>query len=668
MAAPSHVLRVFGLNRHPPLKERIMELGKEWITVPLCSLVPSPDNVRRHATGHIEELAALIDAQGLLQNLVVTAAVTGRRKSRAPQFAVAAGERRRRAMLLLHKRGRLAADHEVRCELVSAERGLEISLAENSGREPMHPADEFEAFQALIAEGKGIEDVAARFGVPPLVVRRRLKLASLSPRLIALYREGAVNLDQLMALSLTEDHALQEHTWFEAQPWNRTPLSLRRTLTADDIEVRGNALVRFVGVENYEAAGGAVRRDLFDDCESGFLTDPALLRSLAHQRLDALADGVRTEGWRWVEARLDLDSAGLREFSVSPSATRRTTSEQRTELSELVVRERELRRQSAALRTADEFQSDEAECIHLELDDISGRRNAIRETLASWSPDARASAGAIVTVGREGDPEIIRGLVRELDRKGAKAAAEGRRKGRGNGGALGEQGAPASDGPSASTESKGAGHSDSLVRRLMAHRTVALQALLAQNIQVALAALVDSMFPSAIDEHVPARRASLQITVQSARHRVLGAADDVQGSRAWAVLAARREGLCARVPKNSGERFEWLISLPQAELLDLLALCVALSLDAVTGRDEARRADDIARAVGLSMSDWWDASADGYLRHVSKAHIGNALKEAGCDFSEREVAGLKKDALVTLAASRLAGTSWLPPQLRASVS
>jgi ParB family chromosome partitioning protein len=116
---------------------------------------------------------------------------------------------------------------------------------------------------------------------------------------------------------------------------------------------------------------------------------------------------------------------------------------------------------------------------------------------------------------------------------------------------------------------------------------------------------------------------------------------------------------------DPGERLEWLISLPQAELLDLLALCVAFSLDAVTGRDEARRADDLAEAVGLNMSDWWVASADSYLRHVSKAQIVDALREAGCDPSEREVMGLRKDALVTVAATRLAGTSWLPAQLRA---
>ena len=35
------------------------------------------------------------------------------------------------------------------CLIVSYERAVQISLAENSGREPMHPADEFEAFNLV---------------------------------------------------------------------------------------------------------------------------------------------------------------------------------------------------------------------------------------------------------------------------------------------------------------------------------------------------------------------------------------------------------------------------------------------------------------------------------------------------------------------------------------
>ena len=133
---------------------------------------------------------------------MVTEQEVGRGRARKLKSAAAAGERRRRALLLLQQRGRLPKDHEVLCALVPPGRALEVSLAENSGREAMHPADEFEAFKALIDEGKGVEDVAARFGVSVLTVQRRLKLS-------ALYREDGINLGRLMALTWSDDHAVQ---------------------------------------------------------------------------------------------------------------------------------------------------------------------------------------------------------------------------------------------------------------------------------------------------------------------------------------------------------------------------------------------------------------------------------------------------------------------------
>ena len=57
-----------------------MEHTKELLSVPLASLVASRYNVRRHTSGQVEELAALIGAQGLLHNLVVTEQVVGRGK------------------------------------------------------------------------------------------------------------------------------------------------------------------------------------------------------------------------------------------------------------------------------------------------------------------------------------------------------------------------------------------------------------------------------------------------------------------------------------------------------------------------------------------------------------------------------------------------------------
>ena len=80
-------------------------------------------------------------------------------------------------------------------------------------REAMHPADQFDAFKKLADEGKGEEEIAARFGVTPQVVRQRLKLAVVSPKLLALYRKAEITLDCLMAFTVSDDHKQQEKVW-----------------------------------------------------------------------------------------------------------------------------------------------------------------------------------------------------------------------------------------------------------------------------------------------------------------------------------------------------------------------------------------------------------------------------------------------------------------------
>ena len=139
---------------------------------------------------------------------------------------------------------------------------MQISLAENCGREPMHPADEFEAFRKLIDAGQSVEDVAARFGVTPLVVQRRLKLANVCPTFIALYREGEITLEHLMAFAVTDDHERQQQAWDSLKSYERHPGALRRVLTENEVSAR-EPIARFVGIKAYEKAGGHVRRDLF---------------------------------------------------------------------------------------------------------------------------------------------------------------------------------------------------------------------------------------------------------------------------------------------------------------------------------------------------------------------------------------------------------------------
>jgi ParB family transcriptional regulator, chromosome partitioning protein len=640
-----------------------MEHTNESILVKLADLVPSPFNVRRHSRTSVEELAALIDSQGLLHPLTVNEHLVGKGKSGKLRFAVPAGERRRRALLLLQQRGRLQADHEVACKLVPPERARAVSVAENSGREPMHPADEFEAFKALVDEGKGIEDVAVAFGVSLLTVQRRLKLAAVSPKLLALYREDdkKINLDHLMALAISDDHAAQERAWFDAHEWDRSPATLKRKLTAGDVEAAGSALVRFVGIEAYEAAGGIVRRDLFDDEQGRFLSDPDLLTRLAGEKLEGIAAAI-CEGWGWVEARIELDSPGLRQFTPCEHTVRKPNAEERGELAALSAREAELERESQALSGERAWHGADAERINLEGEDIEARRSAIREGLKVWPAEIKARAGVIVTVNREGDPAIIRGLLREADRKALEASQRKSRKAVAkptDRDEAGEDQAPSADW-------RGPDFSEALTRRLAAHRTAALQAVLAGNSQLALATLAHTLLRRAFIDDYGADRSAMQITATAASHALVSVADDLKSGRAFQVVEAAKAKWRERLPDQRGEWFGWLIGLSQPELLELLGLCATLTVNALPAASAAFDANAIARAAGLDMADWWEPTAEGFLNHVSKAQIVQALKDAGPDLARDGVEGMKKDVLVNAAASRLAGTRWLPVPLRAS--
>ena len=655
-----------------------MEHAKELLSVPLSALVASPFNVRRYAPGQVDELAALIDSQGLLHNLVVTEHVGQRGKRKSPgngglRFAVAAGERRRRALLLLQSRGRLPTDYQVPCELVPHERALEVSVAENSGREPLHPADEFDAFKAMIDEGKGIEDVAARFGVSPLTVQRRLKLAALSPRVLALYRQDGINLDQLMALTLADDHAVQETNWFDVPHWERSAAAIRRRLTAGEVEAACSGLARFVGIEAYEAAGGVVKRDLFDSEHSRFLADPTLLQRLALEKLESTVAAVREEGWRWVESSLDVDSFALRQFTRADYDLRKPTADERKELAELARRSRELEQQNDALRDRPDGWADEAEVIDLEEQDIAARQRAIQQGLRVWAPDVKAQAGVIVTVSREGDVAIMRGLVREADRRALdatrrrheKAACKGVGTLRADTPATNEEQNESTHSDQATaTGSKRAEFSDALSRRLAAHRTLALQAVLSRNVPVALVALANALAQRVLGDEYRRAGQALQITAQASAHALAAAADDAKAAPAWLALQTARDAWTERLPKDRAAWFAWLLERPQAELLELMALCSALTVNALPSAGAAFDANALAAAGGLDMADWWEPTEDGFLNHVSKAQIVQALKEAGTGLGSDGVESMKKGLLVSTALARLKGRHWLPAPLR----
>jgi ParB family chromosome partitioning protein len=361
-----------------------------------------------------------------------------------------------------------------------------------------------------------------------------------------------------------------------------------------------------------------------------------------------------------------VDSQALRQFAPCAHVNREPTAAEQEELDTLERRDAELEQQAQALDDAPEWSPDEAEMIELEEQDIAARRKLIHEALKTWTPEQKLHAGVIVTIGHDGDVEVMRGLVGDEDRKGIAATLrqKGATEDRGPEDTRNDdEGAPALP---VVPERRAPGCSEALTKRLAAHRTMALQAMLAQNTTVALAAVVHVFVLRTLGADYPREASALQVSPQLSAFALEAMADDLKASRAWQAVHQAREAWRARLPEHQGEWFGWLIDLSQAELIDLLALCGALTVNALPGAGAAGSANTIAAALGLDMADWWEPTAEAYLNHVPKTQIIAALKEAGPELAGGGVEAMKKDALVTAAASRLAGTRWLPEPLRRS--
>src|SRR5439155_606918 len=119
------------------------------------------------------------------------------------------------------------------------------------------------------------------FGVTESYVLQRMKLARVSPVILAAYRDDKTNLACIMAFAVIDDHKRQEKFWKTCQAWQRTDArNIRRALTEGEVDA-SDRRVRFVTLKAYEKAGGTVRRDLFCEGDDGvFIANVALLDQL----------------------------------------------------------------------------------------------------------------------------------------------------------------------------------------------------------------------------------------------------------------------------------------------------------------------------------------------------------------------------------------------------
>jgi ParB family chromosome partitioning protein len=609
--------------------------------IPLHRLKKSPKNARKtpHPKADIEALAASIAAKGLLQNLVVEP----ERKDDGKEtgyYLVTIGEGRRLAHMLRAKRKEIKKAEPVRCILDTAHNAHEISLAENVIRSAMHPADQFEAFAKLHREeGMAAEDIAARFGVTATVVKQRLKLGAVSPKLMQAYRDGELSLDELTAFAITDDHARQEHVWNELPHWNRSRETILRALSEGQIASDDRRAV-FVGADAYQTAGGAIIRDLFGEEGGGFFADAALLNRLVREKLTAEAAQVEAEGWKWIVVEPEFNhemTAGMRR--VYPEAAPLSDADQES-LEELE------QRHNALCDEGDDSEDFTAKlrALETEIDVLTGEEQ--------YQPEDIARAGAFVCLDYRGNLRIERGFVRAENWK-AKVSA-------------GDNAAPDGGGETGKTDAVKP-LSEKLVAELTAYRTAGLRNALAEHPAKALTAVVHALaattFYSSSD-----KLSCLEIVPRSAS--LAAHASSIDECSVMTAIAERQAVWERRLPKDPAELWGFVAGLDQAQQLELLAHCASLSANAVqlskhrTEAAASAHADVLASTLGLDMTATWTPTVAGYFGRVSKERIVEAVREAVSVEAAANIAGMKKLAMAEAAERRLAGTGWLPELLR----
>lgn len=613
-------------------------------TIPLNKLVASPRNVRKRSDPQADaELKASIAARGLLQNLIVRSAARGK-------FEVDAGERRRKAMLSLAADKTLPRDFEVTCLVLkdSGDAAVDASLAENFHRLAMNPADEAEAFAALIEAGSSLEDVARRFGLTVRFVEGRLRLAGLAPIVFEALASGEITLDLAKAYGATSDQEIQARVFEQVSTGYYAPSadSIRRMVLSDT--VRGSdPRARLVGREAYLAASGRIERELFDDEDSEAWIDVALLETLASATMEERAREIAAEqGLAWVRPTLDpYASHDLVEDLVRLPAEPAPLAE--AELARLDALDASYDEHAAVLEDEDSAEDAVAaseaaiEAIERECQDIRSRPPVLDD-------EQRAEAGMVLVLSRDGTPVLQPVFYCERPSAGdgddnvveivAGETSEGKRRA-------------------------------ALSRRLVDELAMQRRDVLALHVASDPGLALDFMVFSLAEPDTFDYRARSATTLRGGAPAGPIVGFEAKDAAASMALAELRSGLDEtwRAGADVSERFDRFRAMSEESRAGWLGHVAARTLEASLNMAGERRIDfhdHLGRVIGIDMAAWWRPTAVNYFDRVPKAVILDALSDVGgADLASR-FASVKKGDLAMSAERVFAGTYISEPEVR----
>lgn len=643
--------------------------------IPFDKLFLSQKNVRRIKNGvSIEDLANDIARRGLIQSLNVRpeekdGEETGR-------YELPAGGRRFSALQLLVKRKEMAKTAPTPCIVNrSGQTSMEDdSLAENTHRESLHPLDQYRAFKVLSDQGLGIEEIAARYFVSTNTVRQRLKLAAVSPKLLELYEQDEIKIDQLQAFAVSDDHARQEQVWerISNNSHMQEPFYIRRLLTETTVRADDRRAV-YVGAEAYEAVGGVILRDLFEQDSGGWFQDAALLEQLVFEKLKVDAETVRADGWKWVEAAISFPyghTSGMRRVYAEPAEL---SDEEIAGYDAVKAEYDKLDAEYAEAEDADEEIENKLDQLGAELDAFSDRPHA-------YDPAQKAIAGAFVTLGANGQLQVEAGFVRPDDEPRVETDDDDEERDgedldtshddQDDDDAVVVNGRAVSQTSEAADEPEDEGIKplpDRLVFDLTAQRTLALRNALASDVDIAFVTVLHALVLQVFYRY--AKDSCLEISLTS---NSLSQVQDL-AETPWAKEIADRHEAWDRDMPDSSNLWQFLLGLDEASRKALFAHCASLSLNAVVEPWNRRpgalaHADALAATLDFDMVEaGWSPTVDNYLGRVTKARIVQAVREGRGEDSAQLIDHMKKDLMAREAARLLEGSNWLPEPLRLDI-
>lgn len=631
-------------------------------SVKLAKLTLSPINVRKRPDDLLEipQMAADIEARGVLQNLLVTPV-----KKPRGTFEVFDGGRRLRGLLMLAERGVIDADtYDVPVKvLVGDEATLsETSTAANFHQLKMTPAEECRAFQYFIGLNNDIDGVAKRFGLTRRFVEGRLRLATLAEPIFEALSEGAITLDVAKAYASTENQEKQLLVWTNYGTSYSNADTIRRVI-ANETMKSNDPVAILVGEDRYADAGGKIDRDLFSDSGDKWV-NPEIAQRLAADIMEAEAKRVGEElGLAWIRPIASnythSAAAGLYRVILPPPDL---TDEQTTRLEAISARQEEI----ADEMDDESIEEDAYKALDREYDALSDEDHAIRNVAPELPDELKPQVGAFLKLTPKGEmvldteyyseEPVHVGGSNDADEDGQSDGAAGR----------GSTGAGNSYTPPPPPPEAVAPGGKPLSARLFDELAMQRRDVLAAALLSHPALALDYALFVMIDDRTSTFSAyGSTIRARSPQDPVSG---EQPSTRARGYLAEAHDGLDASWTEHKSEvdRFEAFRALDDDSKAAWLAYIVAMSLEAKASyrAEQCPLHNRLATIMDVDVASWWRPTSENFFDRISKGSILTLLADVGGAALTARHATMKKSEISQSCAKLFAGEAIVEPEVR----